>query len=179
MRKASTQLVLVVAIVQGLMFANRKHLYDSSRMVVTNVRAQAYGSNPSKLTSPAVSVQPLPAFRGPDSGVGQSHLTNRPIVHSPLMNASLPPVHARKIPGSTSRVSGLIRRRNLRAAGFARVVAWERTQVVGRRLVVVVQRVVEVIGVGGVVGRRALVVGRGGTGGFEQRNWHRISFKVS
>ena len=103
--KASTQLVLVVAIVQGLMFANRKHLYDSSRMVVTNVRAQAYGSNPSKLTSPAVSVQPLPAFRGPDSGVGQSHLTNRPIVHSPLMNASLPPVHARRIPSACNNQS--------------------------------------------------------------------------
>ena len=32
------------------------------------------------------------------------------------------------------------------------------------------QRAVEVIG-GGVVGRRALVVGQGGTGGFEQRGF--------
>ena len=65
------------------------------------------------------------------------------------------------------------------AAGFARVAAWERTQVLGRRLVVVVPRAVDVIGVGGVVGRRARVVGRGDTGGFEQRNWYRIYFKVS
>ena len=99
MRKASTQLVLVVAIVQGLMFANRKHLYDSSRMVVTYVRAQAYGCNSSSVSSSFCSTP-----RGPNSGVGQSHLTNRPVVHNPLMNASLPPVHARRIPSALSCV---------------------------------------------------------------------------
>ena len=99
MREASTQLVLVVAIIQGLMFANHKHLYHSSRMVVTNVRAQAYGCNSSSVSSSFCSTP-----RGPNSGVGQSRLTNRPIVHSPLMNALLPPVHARKIPSALSRV---------------------------------------------------------------------------
>lgn len=50
------------------------------------------------VASPAASVQPLPPFRGPNSSVGPSHLANRPMVHSPLMNASLPPIHARKPP---------------------------------------------------------------------------------
>ena len=36
----------------------------------------------------------------------------------------------------------------LRVAGLARVVGWERTRMLGRRLVLLVQRAVEVIGVG-------------------------------
>ena len=47
---------------------------------------------------------------------------------------------------------GIDPKANLRAAGFARVVGWVRTRVLGRRWVVVVQRAVGVIGVGDVVG---------------------------
>ena len=60
----------------------------------------------------------------------------------------------------------------LRVAGLASVVGWERTQVLGRRLVVLVQRAAEVIGVGTVVGQRAGPWGKEGqkvlnsTGGF-------------
>ena len=49
-------------------------------------------------------------------------------------------------------------------AGFARVVGWERSRVLGRRLAVVVQRAMEVMGVGDVA-RRVLGMERGGTGG--------------
>jgi len=87
--------------------------------------------------------------------------------------------------GLSARRSGSILRawvsipgRNLRAAGFARAVGWGRIRVLGRRWVVVVQRVVEVIAVGDVVGRRVLGVAPGGAGGFEQGAGVRIAFEV-
>src|SRR5258706_14855842 len=71
--------------------------------------------------------------------------------------------------GSILRAWGLIPRRSLRAAGFARTVGWGRIQVLGRRWAVVVQRVVRVTAVGDVVERRVLEVGPGGAGGFEHQ----------
>ena len=63
-----------------------------------------------------------------------------------------------------SRVATSVKRRDPEGAGFAKVVVWERSQILGRRLAVVVERVMEVIGVGDVA-RRVLRVERGGTGG--------------
>ena len=81
--------------------------------------------------------------------------------------------------GSTLRAWVSIPGRNLRAAGFARAVGWGRIRVLGRRWAVVVQRVVEVIVVGDVVGRRVPGVAPGGAGGFEQGAGVRIAFEVS
>jgi hypothetical protein len=55
-----------------------------------------------------------------------------------------------------------IQRRNQRAAGFAGTVSWGKTRVLRRRCGVVVQRTVEVITMGDVVGIAVLVEGREG-----------------
>jgi hypothetical protein len=62
--------------------------------------------------------------------------------------------------GFILHMSGSIQRRNLGAAGFARVVGWERIRVLGGRLIGEVQRIVEAMTTGAVAGRSDLGEGR-------------------
>ena len=66
---------------------------------------------------------------------------------------------------------------NLRAAGFARVIGWERIRVSGRRLVVVAQGRWESNRGGGRVGKKSARGGARRDGRVKQRSWYRISFK--